>query len=101
MSTLHILLVPFVAKQAKQYSNGKVWEDGFNVQDGQGIPDCFSGHGRPNPEADGTMLVLGVGVCTGKKVDEWAGALLCLPPPFTHGVLLFSNVAAHHFSNSC
>jgi|EP01044_Picomonas_judraskeda_P017912 hypothetical protein len=88
-------------EQAKQYSNGKVWEDGFNVQDGQGIPDCFSGHGRPNPEADGTMLVLGVGVCTGKKVDEWAGALLCLPPPFTHGVLLFSNVAAHHFSNSC
>ena len=45
-------------------------------QDGQGIPDCFAGHGRPNPETDGTMLVLGVGVCTGKIVDEWAGTRL-------------------------
>jgi hypothetical protein len=62
-------------EEAKEHSDGKVWEDGFNVQDGQGIPDCFAGHGRPTPETDGTMLVLGVGVCTGKKVDEWAGAL--------------------------
>ena len=62
-------------EEAKQYSGGKIWEDGFNVQDGQGIPDCFAGHGRPSPETvDGQMLVLGVGVCTGKKVDEWAGA---------------------------
>ena len=86
-------------EQAKQYSNGKVWEDGFNVQDGQGIPDSFSGHGRPNPEADGTMLVLGVGVCTGKKVDEWAGALLSLPP-FAHWMHLL-NVAGRCFFNRC
>ena len=63
-------------EEASAYSGGKIWEDGFNVQDGQGIPDTFVGHGRPSPETTGSapMLVLGVGVCTGKTVDEWASA---------------------------
>ena len=70
--------------EASAYSNGKIWEDGFNVQDGQGIPDCFSGHGRVNSESnDGSsMLVLGVGMCTGKSVDEFASTccLAAWPP---------------------
>ena len=72
-------------EEASAYSGGKVWEDGYNVQDGQGIPDCFSGHGRVSPETNGggSMLVLGVGMCTGKAVDEFASAALKAGTPLS------------------
>ena len=71
-----LLAIPAQLEDDEARSYGKLWEDGFNVNDGQGIPDSFLGHGRAGPEdnPDEPMLVLGVGICQGKEVlqpVEW------------------------------
>ena len=73
-----LLAIPDQLERDEAATHGRVWDDGFNVSDGQGIPDSFRGHGMAQT-SDG--LVLGVGLCTGKTVNEWASWEVTRPTP--------------------
>jgi hypothetical protein len=84
----NLLAVPAQLSREEALRHGQIWEggEGYNVSDGQGLPDTFLGHGMKQ-EQDETGLVIGVGLCCGTQVVEHCDWTIDTPSP---EVLIFT-----------